>query len=243
MAKKTNISKTLRAHFAGEVEKKDLLAGVDPVCLEVLSFIQKAYGFTNPVLRGSALYLPVIHALRGTNAAGTRPGDYDILVNFGDFEEFHRNQARYQCSSGPAQNLMHYMNSRRGMSGVDYKFARAPDADGHVFIEITGIYKGKNIDLMVQNAPLDPACEARGTDAPITGLAMNAGGEVFAHPDFFSHASALIYRPSLSVHPTHVRGLYEKMEGRFPGLRLERWSDLAPERPAPRFQHPCWTPI
>lgn len=247
MARKSSAAfRDLKACFANGAGESSVVRdpGIDPFCFELLSVVQETLGFTNPVLRGSALYLPVIRGLRG-EAAGGKLGDYDVLVNFGGFEEFRRSQARaFGRSPAAGQNLLDYLNCRSVLKNADYKWASAPDCRGCYFIEVTGAYKGRAVDLIVQNAPLDPAVVARTTDAPITGLAMDAQGKIHEHPDFRAHAEGLIYRPSMHTDPVQALDLYRKMEQRFPGLRMERTGADRVEAPVPSgFFQPGWAPV
>lgn len=191
----------------------------DPFCLDLLKMIEKKLGLSNPVLRGSALYLPAIRALRW-EASGEGPNDYDVLANFGAFEEFRRSQAAWNKRSPAApQNLLDYLNCRPVLKDVDYKLARAPDMSGNFFIEVTGVYKGRKVDLIVQNMHLDPSTVARSTDAPITGIAMDSSGKVYEHPDFRAHAEGLFYCPSMLTDPEQGIQIFNKIKQRFPSLR------------------------
>jgi hypothetical protein len=195
----------------------------DPFSCRLLQDLERRAFFDNAILRGSALYQPYIEGLHGLTRT-MPPKDYDVLVNFGRYDEFRREQIRWGGSK-PASDpsfLIDYLRLFHVVKNPEVKFAVPPDRDGRYFVNIGGVYRGRPMDLMVENLPHTLESTARRIhDAPITGIAMDSRGRIAAHPLFEAHAKALVYDPAtVGLDPAAYRERFEKLSRKFPGLRL-----------------------
>ena len=168
-------------------------------------------------------YQPCIEGLHGLTRT-TPPKDYDVLVNFGRYDQFRREQARWGGNK-PASDpsfLIDYLRLFRVIKNPEVRFAVPPDRDGRYFVNIGGVYRGRPVDLMVENLPhtLENTAQ-RSPDAPITGMAMDSGGRIAVHPLFNAHARALVYDPAaVGLDPAECQARFAKLSAKFPGLRL-----------------------
>lgn len=187
--------------------------------IRLLKALEKDLGFENAILRGSSLYQPFIAKMHGLKFPA-QPKDYDVLVNFGRYDEFRRAQARTgNMSPSSPLILLDYLNCHPILTKIDFKLARAPDRDGHYYINITALYKKHPVDIIVQNLPhtLDGVA-TRINDGPITGVAMDSKGNVRTHPLFYDHANRLIYDPPSHLDAETRAQRFETLSAKFPGL-------------------------
>lgn len=211
--------KELFAACALSPERPVLSLKTDSFGIRLLKDLERTPGFENAILRGSALYQPAIAAMHGF-ALPTQPKDYDVLVNFGRYDEFRRTQARTRgMSPSSPLILLDYLNCHPILTNIDFKFARAPDRDGLYYINITGLYKKRPVDIIVQNLPHTLDSVATQNDAPITGIAMDSNGNIRTHPSFCDHAARLIYDPPAHLDIQTRAQRFETLSAKFPGLR------------------------
>ncbi len=195
----------------------------DSFACRLLKDLENKAFFDHAILRGSALYQPYIEGLHGLTRT-TPPKDYDVLVNFGQYDQFRREQARWggvKPASDPSF-LIDYLRLFRVVKNPEVRFAVPPDRDGRYFVNIGGVYRGRPVDLMVENLPHTLESTARRIhDAPITGIAMDSGGRIAVHPLFNAHARALVYDPAaVGLDPAECQARFAKLSAKFPGLRL-----------------------
>ena len=100
-------------------------------------------------------------------------------------------------------------------------------------------YQNHIVNLMLDNDELNLPMEKRVCGfAPISYIALNAAGEVYAHEDFEDDARNLIYRSLYPDHPDdegRATGLCEKI----PGLTRHQWN----EKPLQPKKRPASLPI
>lgn len=200
----------------------------DTFALALLNDLETRAHLGNAILRGSTLYQPYINALHGFSHQ-SKPGDYDVLAGFGDYDTFRRDQARWNKQS-PADPrfLLDYLSLSGIIKKPEIRFASPPDAERRYFVNVGGVYKGHAIDLFVENIPHTLASVAQNTEAPLTGISMDSQGNFKIHPLFTEHARRLVYDPHTGYGPRNVPDArFEKLSAKFPGLQY------APPVPAP----------
>lgn len=89
-----------------------------------------------------------------------------------------------------------------------------------VGLGITFSYRGQEVEFYVSNLPGDLGARATNCDSPINGIAMDASGKIFGHPQFEDHLRRKIYNPDLSLFPSREDAVwrFNKLRQKIPEL-------------------------
>jgi hypothetical protein len=205
-----------------------------PCHFAAMEYVQEV-GFEHPTMHGGGV---------GDLVTGAPTNDFDITTGC---RTMHHGFAKARQQAREASNDRYRIAPTDPISDakamLQESFGRHPDTEGFTFggwARVDGAYAlectarsrkvGYPLHIVALYNPrsIEEVCAF--SDAPITCIGMDAGGRVFAHPDFEAHAAAKIYAP---FHTDDVSQVIEWREKRFPhlarkipGLRLVEQHEL-----------------
>jgi hypothetical protein len=116
--------------------------------------------------------------------------DYDIWGSFGSgLDPFSATLPQTMIQRIAA--LPHVSDVR--MTAYDPPNMDDGKAETGIKFELT--WRGRKLDLLIDNLNWPISKKIHSADAPINAVAMNSGGETWAHPDHADHLARRIYEP------------------------------------------------
>ncbi len=182
------------------------LVGYQPAkfALTLLQRLEDA-GIGNPVLFGGAIR---DHYMGNAD----KIGDYDVWADFGAFISSE------ECNDFLPETLRARLAGKLGING-DIIFEGHDHSKKTGFTAIKAIFNldGGEISLFLNNMPEKIQMKIQG-DAPLNAVAMDATGNVWAHPHFEKHAQECIYAPYSFVPDDVSKARYNHLQKKIPNL-------------------------
>lgn len=166
----------------------------------------KQGGIGSPVLFGGAVrddYLGIPHTI----------GDYDIWADFGTLLD----PSKFDETTFPQQLAKSILEVLPGSFIKSQESDLSAGKSGFIACKLTLEYEAKEISLFLNNRPVPPQEKIQG-DAPLNAIIMTAEGDVFAHPQFETHAKKRLYAPYSHIPPSSAAARFNHLSAKIPGL-------------------------